>query len=216
MSLFCAAVFSVLHALTAFLLAYSNDEPLRDFPNHNVVPRLRLPDLYDLEGATIHQMKAYAQNVIAPAAVFMNILNEFKDDLSKNEPQTIGCIIVQIPTVLLCVKVFHAYAQVQVWASWLIGVGMCVLGDILAVCVYNNRFRLPEFNLSYWQSRLQADCHDPDYPTTWDAAENNFWIRAHSTYLLTLRSKIANRRITRKAIRAFEIFLYLMLFLPIE
>lgn len=216
MGLVFCGIFGVFHALIAFLLAYSNDEVLEDFPNRDEVPRLRLPDLYDLDGATVHQMKAYAQNVIAPAAVFFARLNAFNDDLAKNKPEPIGCIVVQIPTVLLCVRFFHDYAQGPVWASWVIGVGLCALGDILAVSIYNRRFKLLPFDLAYWQRRLQSECPDPDYPTTLEAAENNFWVHAHSSYLFQVRSKIANRRITRKAIRAFAIFVYLMLFLPIE
>ena len=218
MNLLLAALFWILHGATAFLSAYSNDEVLDKFP-HDDFQKLHAPDLYDIREAKEHEKWNYARNEIALSAYFFGVLNDFNRDLKKNPPSIPTAIVLQIPTMCMCIRYFRAAELFpSAWIATAVCVIACLLMDALAVTLYNHRFKLPEFNVAYWKKQIDEGniAGRWDYEISEYDAVNNLLIHAHLSYLNEVKVPQVRRRIIRKFLGGIAFALVFLFWSPPE
>lgn len=206
-------VWILVHLFTAFLCFYSLESV--KFWKDNKEIRLKEPSLYDLDLADLLKVHRYVEDIIKPSHHYFVLRNTIESQ-SKDDSGGISLILLQGSSLLFIVKYIRKiFSLSNYFVASVISVIVCGVGCIIVSIVYQKfNFHIKKFNYDEQDLKNEFVYDESKYPLiTEETAFNNFVIKKHYQYLLSIENTVWHRATIKKILSVLATIIYILFFM---
>ena len=208
----------LLNLASSFLLMYAFDEP-KIWKSEEDKLKLRKPETSDLLSANEFSISSYVEQVICPAYYYFVLRNETFSERNKNSGSIMCGLFFQFPTLFLSYRGLYKTGIIESRSiCYALVCVLCAIGSFVLYKIYINTLKIDKFeeSMDSLYVLFAKNARDEKHDISPESAFNNFAIKFHMNYLLSIKETVRSRRVLRRYINSIALLIYILAFLPAE